>query len=101
MDAEVSKRLRQAVDFLEQSGCVKNDAAVARRIGVLKSTMSMALNGSRKPTLSMLLDLCDIYPIDFRWLRTGAGVMIKEDREAALLKRIAALEKELKEVRGG
>ena len=92
---EISKRLREAVDFLKRNGYARSDADVARKVGVLKSTMCMSLNGSRTPTWEMLLDLCDAYPISFRWLRAGEGSMVKEDRETALLKRIEELEKEL------
>lgn len=89
---ELSQRLRQAVDFLKKNGYAGSDAEVAARIGVLKSTFSMATHGSRVPTWDMLLDLCDAYPIDFWWLRTGKGSMIKSERELVLLKRIEELE---------
>ena len=92
---ELSERLREAVGFLKKNGYAKSDADVARKLGILKSTMCMSLNGSRTPTWEMLLDFCDAYPVNFHWLRTGEGSMIKEDREAALLKRIEELEKEL------
>lgn len=89
--SELSDRLRQAVDFLKKNGYVKSDSDVARRIGVLKSTFSMAVNGSRGPTWDLLLDFCDEFPIDFWWLRTGRGSMVKGEREAMLLKRIEEL----------
>lgn len=96
---ELSQRLRQAVDFLKKNGYAKSDAEVAGKIGVLKSTFSMSTNGSRPPTWDMLLDFCDTYPIDFWWLRTGRGSMVKGDRELALLKRIEELEKIVNELR--
>ena len=89
---ELSQRLRQAVDFLKKNGYAKSDAEVAGKIGVLKSTFSMAAKGSRAPTWEMLLDFCDAYPIDFWWLRTGKGSMVKGERELTLLKRIEELE---------
>ena len=96
---EISQRLRQAVDFLKKSGYAKSDSEVAGKIGVLRSTFSMSTNGSRPPTWDMLLDFCDIYPIEFEWLRTGRGSMVKGDRELALLKRIEELEKIVNELR--
>ena len=96
---ELSERLNSAVDFVIRSGFAQNRSAIARRLGVTKSTMTMATNGTRVPTWEMLLDFCDAYPINFRWLRAGAGDMIKEDREAALLKRIAELEAEVERLR--
>ena len=92
---EISQRFRQAVDFLKKNGYAKSDSEVAGKIGVQKSTFSMSTNGSRPPTWDMLLDFCDIYPIDFWWLRTGKGSMVKEERELVLLKRIEELEKML------
>lgn len=96
---ELSERLLASIDFVIRNGYAKNRSDIAKRIGVLKSTLTMATNGTRVPTWELLLDFCDAYPIDFRWLRTGAGEMIKEDREAALLKRIAELEAELERLR--
>ena len=96
---ELSERLNAAVDFVIRSGYAKNRSAIARRLGLTKSTMTMVTNGTRVPTWEMLLDFCDAYPIDFRWLRAGAGDMIKEDREAVLLKRIAELEAEVERLR--
>lgn len=89
---ELSQRFRQAVDFLKKNGYAKSDSDVARRIGVLKSTFSMSVKGARPPTWDMLLDFCDAYPIDFWWLRSGKGSMVKGDRELMLLRRIEELE---------
>ena len=96
---ELSERLRLAVEFVKRNGYEKNNASIARRLGILKSTLTMATNGTRVPTWELLLDFCDAYPIDFRWIRTGAGAMIKEDRETVLLKRIAELEAEVERLR--
>lgn len=99
----LSERLRLAVGFLVRNGYAKNMTAISSRLGVTKSTLCMVANGTRVPTWDLLLDFCDAYPIDFRWLRTGAGEMVRVDREAALLKRIADLEAEvsrLKEEKG-
>lgn len=92
---ELSERLNLAVDFVTRNGYAKNRSDIARKVGILKSTLAMATNGTRVPTWELLLDFCDAYPIDFRWIRTGEGNMVKEDREAALLKRIAELEAEI------
>ena len=96
---ELSERLRLAVEFVKRNGYEKNNSSIARRLGIPKSTLTMATNGTRVPTWELLLDFCDAYPIDFRWIRTGAGAMIKEDRETALLKRIAELEAEVERLR--
>lgn len=93
---ELSERLSEAVDFLRKNGYAKNAADVARRIGVSKPTMSMAMSGSRVPTWDLLLDLCDAYPVNFRWLRTGEGDVVRDDTEARLLKRIRDLEEEIR-----
>jgi DNA-binding XRE family transcriptional regulator len=96
---ELSERFRQAVDFVKKNKYAKNDVDVAKKLGVTKSTLGMAASGSRTPNWDLLLDLCDIYPINFWWLRTGKGSMVREDREAALLRRIEELENELENLR--
>lgn len=96
---ELSERFRQAVDFVKKNKYAKNDAAVADKIGVTKSTLSMALNGSRTPNWELLLNFCDAYPINFWWLRSGKGSIVKDEREIHLLKRIADLEEELRQFR--
>lgn len=96
----LSERLGKAVDFLKRNGYAKSSRDVAKRLGVAESTFSMALNGARIPTWELLLDLCDAYPIDFAWIRTGEGAMIKGERETALLKRIAELEREIEKMKG-
>lgn len=95
---EISERFRLAVEFVKRNGYAKNNASIARRLGVTNSTLTMATNGTRVPTWDLVLDFCDAYPIDFRWIRTGAGAMINEDRET-LLKKIAELEAELERLR--
>lgn len=97
---EVSERLRQAVAFIKKNGYAKSNREIAQRLGVTESTVCMALKGTRPPTWEMVLAFCDAYPVDFQWLRTGAGTMIKEDRELALLKRIAELEAEIERLKG-
>ena len=96
---ELSERLRLAVEFVKRNGYAKNGATIARRLGVTNSTLTIATNGTRVPTWELLPDFCDAYPIDFRWIRTGEGAMIREDRETALLKRIAELEAEVARLR--
>ena len=92
---KVSERVKKALDFLRRHGYAKSDAAIARKLGVTPSTIAMAKTGERTPTWGMLLDLCDNYPINFWWLRTGEGGMIQQERELALLQRIAELEKRI------
>ena len=96
---ELSERLRKAVVFLKRNGCAKSDTEIAKRLGVSGSYLCEVMKGSKSPSWDMLLNFCDIYPIDFSWIRTGAGGMIKEDRELALLKRIEELEKMVAELR--
>lgn len=99
MANDICERFRQSVEFLKKNGYVKNASALARRLGVTKSIICEVRNGKRVPTWELLLNFCDIYPIDFRWLRKGEGGMVKEDRETALLKRIAELEEEIRSLR--
>ncbi len=96
---ELSERLRLAVDFLKRNGYAGSNADIARAIHVIDSTFSMVLNGTRTPNWDLLLDLCDNYPINFWWLRTGKGSIVRGDREIQLLKRIAELEEELRKLR--
>jgi len=97
---ELSDRLKQAVSFIKKNGYARNNREIARRLGVTESTLCMVTNGTRVPTLEHLAIFSDTYPVDFQWLRTGAGTMIKEDRELALLKRIAELEREIERLKG-
>ena len=96
----LSERLGTAVEFLKRNGYARSNKEVAVRVGVTESTLCMALKGARKPTWDMLLRFCDEYPIDFAWVRTGAGEMIKGEREASLLKRIAELERTIEKMKG-
>jgi transcriptional regulator with XRE-family HTH domain len=99
MANDICERFRQSVEFLKKNGYVKNASALARRLGVTKSIICEVRNGKRVPTWELLLNFCDAYPINFRWLRKGEGGMVVDDREAVLLKRIAELEAELKKLR--
>lgn len=84
---------------MKKNGYAKNDSAIASRLGIARSSFSMNASGKRPPTLELLLGLCDAYPINFKWLRTGAGDMVKEDRELFLLKRIEELERKLEQLK--
>lgn len=97
---EVSERFRQAVDFLKRSGYEKSDAAIARKLDTTYSVLCMELKGDRRPTWDRLLRFCDVYPINFWWLRDGSGGMMKDERESALLRRIAELEEEIARLKG-
>ena len=97
--SEISQRLATAIRYLKDSGLAKNDAEIARRLGVTTSTITMTKRGRREPTWEMLLKLCDIYPINFWWLRSGEGDMIGNgDRLIAQLKKIEVLEKKIREL---
>lgn len=97
---EISKRLSRAVKFLRTNGFAKNDFAIAKKMGVAPSTLSMAIQGARVPGWDLLLTFCDNYPINFWWLRSGEGSMIRGDREIALLQKIEQLEKRIQELEG-
>ena len=92
---DLSRRLQKALFTLQKKGMAKSDCEVARKIGVSYAALNMAKMGVRVPTWGMLLDLCDQYPINFGWLRTGAGSLMKEDREAALQRKIERYEKKI------
>ena len=94
--SEVNQRLAQSVQFLVKNKIAKNKLDICRRIHVSQTTLSMALTGYREPGLKLLLDYCDVFPINFRWLRFGEGVMIRENTTESLLKKIADLELENK-----
>lgn len=100
MENELSERFRQAADFLQANGYAKNDSAIAKKLGICKSTLCMALNGTRVPSWNMLLDFCDAYPVNFWWLRSGKGSIVRSDDEILLLKRIEELEQKLTEQKG-
>lgn len=92
-------RFRRAVDFVVGNGLARNYGDVAERLGVTNSTISMAVTGARVPTWDLVLDFCDAYPVDLRWIRTGEGSLVKVDRETALLKRIEELETMIEQLR--
>jgi len=86
-----SERLEQAVRFLIKNGHAKSQLEIAKRIGTSPSALNMAVHGVREPGSDLMLNLCDNYPINFWWLRSGTGDMV-EDKQATLRKRIAELE---------
>ena len=96
---EISDRFHQALDFVIDKGLAQSEAAIARKLGVTASTVNMTKNGERVPTWDMLLRFCDLYPINFWWLRSGEGNMIGNgDRQIALLQKIAQLEAKIAEL---
>lgn len=98
-DTEIAVRVKKAVDFLREYGYAKNSSEVADTLGIAKSTLSMAMNGSRIPGTDFLLAISDHYPINFWWLRTGEGDMVGNgDRIIALLRKIEQLEGRIREL---
>ena len=91
--SDLSDRFSKAVDFVKRNGYAKSSTEIARALGVTNSVISMAAKGDREPTWELLLDFCDIYPVNFWWLRTGQGSIVKGERELLLLKRSEELEK--------
>ena len=94
---EISHRFQQALDFVIDKGLAKSEAKIAGELGVLPSGLNMAKK--RGPSWDMLLRFCDLYPINFWWLRSGEGEMIGNgDRQIALLQKIARLEARIAEL---
>jgi len=99
MDGQ-NERFSLAVDFLKRNGYAKNGREMSERMGVTESALSMARKGARVPSLELMARMCEVYPIDFWWLRTGEGSMVRGEREHFLLKRIDELEDELRRLKG-
>lgn len=95
---ELSERLRTAVAFISANGWARNAGEIAAKLNVTRSTLSMAINGTRVPSWDLLLAFCDNYPISFEWLRSGTGTMVREERELKLLRKIELLERRIKEL---
>ena len=93
---EVSHRFQQALDFVIDKGLAQSEAKIAGELGVLPSALTMAKK--RGPSWDLLLKFCDRYHINFWWLRSGEGGMIKVEREIALLQKIAQLEAKIAEL---
>ena len=92
---ELSDRFRQAVDFLKKIGYTKNGVSVAERIGYPSASIYMCMKGTRVPTWDLLLAFSDAFPIDFDWLRTGKGCMVRLEIVPFLVNRIEELEAEI------
>ena len=96
MSSDISFRLKKSIDYLISSKQAKNMSAIARKLKIGYSTLSMAVTGSREPSLRFLLDFSDAYGISFNWLRKGEGNMIEGKEEIEALKqRIFELEERL------
>ena len=94
---DISNRFQQALDFLINNGLAKSEAKIAQELGVLPSALNMAKK--RGPSWDLLLRFCDLYPINFWWLRSAEGDMIGNgDRLIALLQEIAKLEAKIAEL---
>lgn len=94
---DISKRFQQALDFVIDKGYAVSEAKIAGELGFKPSALNMAKK--RGPSWDLLLKFCDIYPINFWWLRSGEGDMIGNgDRQIALLQKIAQLEAKIAEL---
>ena len=95
---EISHRFQQALDFVIDKGLAQSEAKIARELGVFPSALIMAKK--RTPSWDLLLRFCDLYPINFWWLRSGEGDMIGngDRRQIALLQKIAQLEAKIAEL---
>ena len=98
MDA-LNERFLQAVLFVKRNGYARSNLEMSERMGVKPSAISMAVRGSRLPSLELMARLCDAYPVDYWWLLRGEGGMVRGEREHALLKRIGELEAEILELK--
>jgi len=96
--SEISERLSKCIDFLIYNGQAKSYTEVAKVLGVSNSALSMAITGYREPSLQLMVSLCDHYPVNLAWLRTGKGGMIAPG-ETPLLQRIAELEETIRELK--
>ena len=94
----ISNRFQQALDFVIDKGLAQSESEIARELGLKPSGLNMAKK--RGPSWDLLLRFCDIYPINFWWLRSGEGDMISngERRQIALLQKIAQLEAKIAEL---
>ena len=99
MDGQ-NERFSLAVEFLKRNGYAKSAREMSERMGITESALSMARKGARIPSLEIMARMCDAYPIDFWWLRTGEGSMVRGEREHFLLKRIDELEAEVGRLKG-
>ena len=98
---EISQRLARAVRFIKDSGLARSDSEIAGRMGITDAWLNMGKNGARVPNTELLLKLCNVYPINFWWLRYGDGEMIGNgDRVIALLQKIEVLEGRIRELEG-
>ena len=95
---ELSQRFLRAITFLKENGYAKNDTDIANTIGIHVSFLNMGKRGVRAPTWDTLLRMCEHYPLNIWWFRTGNGSMIREDRETGLLKKIEELENKIAEL---
>lgn len=94
---EISHRFQQALDFVIDKGYAVSEARIAGELGFKPSALNMAKK--RGPSWDLLLKFCDVYPINFWWLRSGEGNMIGNgEREIALLQKIAQLESRIAEL---
>ena len=94
---DISKRFQQALDFVIDKGYAVSEAKIAGELGFKPSALNMAKK--RGPSWDLLLKFCDVYPINFWWLRSGEGDMIGNgDRQIALLQKIVKLESRIAEL---
>ena len=97
MSESVCERLKIAVQFIRKSGMARSYSAICRKAGLSIPSLNMSVMGHREPSLELILRLCDSYPINQKWLRTGEGPMIVPDiipQIEKLYERIEKLERE-------
>lgn len=64
-----------------------NQDKFAESLGLTKNFISLIETGKREPSDRTIKDICRIYNVNEKWLRTGEGEMyLPTDREAELAK---------------
>jgi hypothetical protein len=71
-------RLEKAIMYLRGTGKIKRDNEIISKIGYGKSSLSNILNGNKNVSEKFTKKFCDTFnEIDFSWLLTGSGEMLK------------------------
>lgn len=86
---ERSERLQTAYKYLINKGLVRSQVDCANKMGINKSTLSLALKGDQRyATNNFARNLCNTFPmLNVEWLINGTGEMIGEEEKETLPKR--------------
>nr|WP_286198492.1 helix-turn-helix domain-containing protein [Salinisphaera sp. G21_0] len=82
-----------------------NNAQIAERIGVSRTTVSFWMNNQREPKLEQKMRLADVLQVSLNWLETGRDTLpghhlpeIRMDQVADLLNKYATKQDELSDI---